>query len=181
MVFPGHGGHQRVSCIYMYIYKYIQIYILDLVKYRKETSKKSRDKWWMKKFMKELRWSLIYDSLSLSPYKWVEMNFLVWINPQSLMNFSMNDSECLKIQMGSELIILPYFLVDKVFLLIQSRRGLRSGLLAVLSECWVAPISWKFVTQNIWWILEYAECIRMKSEFICKWFTDCRNVCIYNE
>lgn len=51
------------------------------------------------------------------------------------MNFSMNDSECLKIQMGSELIILPYFLVDKVFLLIQSRQGLRSGLLAVLSEC----------------------------------------------
>lgn len=51
------------------------------------------------------------------------------------MNFSMNYSECLKIQLGSELIILPYFLVDKVFLLIQSRRGLHSGFLAVLSEC----------------------------------------------
>lgn len=32
------------------------------------------------------------------------------------MNFSMNDTECLKIQMGSELIILLYFLVDKAFL-----------------------------------------------------------------
>lgn len=51
------------------------------------------------------------------------------------MNFSMNDFECLNYQIGSELIILPYFLVDKVFLLIQSRQGLHSGLLAVLSEC----------------------------------------------
>lgn len=37
------------------------------------------------------------------------------------MNFSMNVSECLEIHMGNELIILPYFLVDKVFLFIQSK------------------------------------------------------------
>lgn len=132
-----------------------------------------------KKIMKELSWSLICNSLNLSLQKWVETNFLVWINPQSLMNFSMNVSECLKIHMGNELIILPYFLVDKVFLLIQSKWGLHTGLLAVLSECWVAPISWEFVTENICWMLQYAECIRMKSEFICKWFSNCRNVCIY--
>lgn len=179
MFFPDHCGHHVIS--YISIYKYIWTYILDLVKYRKQTRKKSRNKCWMKKIMKQLSWSLVYNSLRQCLYKWVEINFLVWISPWSLMNFSMNDPECLKIQMGSELIILPYFLVDKAFPLIQSRQGLHSGLLAVLGECWVAPISWKFVTENIWWILEYAECIRIKSEFICKWFTHCRNLCIYNE
>lgn len=37
------------------------------------------------------------------------------------MNFSMNVSECLKIHVGNELISLPYFLVDKIFPLIQSK------------------------------------------------------------
>lgn len=166
--------------IFIYINTYEYIFQI-LSNTENKQGKKSRKKCRMKKIMKQLSWSLVYNSLRQSLYKWVEMNFLVWINPWSLMNFSMNDPECLKIRMGSELIILPYFLVDKVFPLIQSRQGLHGGLLAVLSECWAAPISWKFVTENIWWIFEYTECIRMKSEFICKWFTDCRNVCIYNE
>lgn len=109
-------------------------------------------------------WSMIHQ---ISLYT-DELNFSVWINLQSLISFSMNDFECLKIQMGSELITMPCFLVDKFFSPIQSRWGLHSGLLAVLRECWAAPISWKFVIQNIWWILECTECIRMKSEFICK-------------
>lgn len=81
-VFP--VPHHGFSCIYIntYIYKYIWIYILRSRQIRKTNKQKipeTNGEW--KKFVKELSWSLICDSLRQSPYKWVEMNFLVWINP----------------------------------------------------------------------------------------------------